>query len=378
MKSITIVFATVLFLMFSAPDAEAADKKKNEGVVQTVSNGVAVRLGGTLQPRITYGSELDATGARQERIGFGVRRLRLRLYVDIGERFGVFLQMEGSGESAIWQDLRGEYRVTEDLTFRAGRFAGAQPRAYARTLHSEIDAIDRPAISEMWARMTIGGDGRDYGMEALWITQKWELRGFFHNGYNRWNYSSGIGRNPATAGIGTDGFAFSGAATYWPAGRDRFEAGLYGSVNTTGNVLTELAQIGRNYVSYSAHAYWGPRPGDQPFRIKSDFIGISFQEVAPFEIQNYLGVSLFGGYLIASHIELFAMGELWHDDGTGMGITNQFFGTAGGSFSFSALKGRPFYHNRVIAAYTFRTAEARSVDFDNLTHVAMIQAQFYF
>lgn len=356
----------------------APGKEDGSGWVRTVSEDVKIRMGGTFQSRATYASDLDASGERHARVGFGIRRMRLRISADFGERFKVFFQMEGSGASATWLDLRGEFQMNEKLTLRAGRFVGAQPRAYARTLHSSIDAIDRPAISEMWARMTIGGDGRDYGVEALLNTPEWELRGFLHNGYNRWNYKTGISSDPATGGIETDGFAFSAAATHWPDGRDRLEIGAYASVSTAKNEFTEVGRIGRNYVSYSAHAYWGPVAGDQPFRVKTDVIGISYQEVEPLDIENYIGASLFSGILVAPHVELFAMGEYWHGDGGGQDGTSQVFATVGGSYSLSALMGRPFTHNRIALSYSLRSMEAETVDFEEPAHVFMMQMQFYF
>ncbi len=373
-----ILFVTVGFvLLLTAPERVSA-QQDGEGFVRAVSDDVSIRIGGTFQPRVTYASDIDAAGERHDRAGFGIRRMRLRISADFGERLGLFLQMEGSGATVTWLDLRGEYRVDERLTLRTGRLVGAQPRAYARTSHANIDAIDRPAISDMWARMTIGCVGRDYGIEALWSTPSWELRGFLHNGYNRWNYSAGISRDPATGGIETDGFAFSAAATHWPDGRDRLEVGAYASVSTAKNELTEIAQIGRNYVSYSAHAYWGPLAGDQTIRLKTDIIGISYQEVAPWDIENYIGASLFSGFLVAPHIELFAMGEYWHGDGGGQNGTSQVFATVGGSWSLSALLGRPFVHNRIMLAYSLRSMETDSVDFDEPAHVVMMQMQFYF
>ncbi len=348
------------------------------GLVRTVGDDVTLRLGGTLQPRVTYASDLNAAGERQERLGFGMRRLRLRFTAGFGENLGVFLQMEGSGATPTFLDIRGEYRFNDNLTLRAGRFVGAQPRAYARTGHAVIDAIDRPAVSDMWARMTIGADGRDYGIEALWNTPRWELRGFLHNGFNRWNYNLGISRDPSTGGIETEGFAFSAAATHWPAGRDRLELGAYASVNTSRNELTEIGRVGRNYISYSAHAYWGPLPGDQPFRVKADLIGISYQEVAPFDIENYIGASLFTGVLVAPHVELYAMGEYWYGDGGGFDETRQVFATLGGSYSLSALLGKPFTQNRIMLSYSLRSLEADEIDFSDPAHVVMMQMQFYF
>ncbi len=368
-------------ILLAAPE-RSFSQDDGGGFFKAVSDDVSIRVGGTLQSRVTFASDLNQVGVRHERIGFGIRRMRLRLSTNIGERLGLFLQMDGSGTFTTWLDLRGEYRVDEHLTIRAGRFVGAQPRAFARTFHSDVDAIDRPAISERWAKMTIGSDGRDYGVEALWVSPGWEIRGFLHNGYNRLNLSSGISRTVAeggvTDGIETEGFAFSAALTHWPDGRDRFEIGAYASVNTTKNELTEIGRVGRNYISYSAHAYWGPLAGDQPLRLKTNIIGISYQKVDPWDVENFIGASLFGGYLVVPHIEMFATGEYWHGDGGGLNGINQVFATLGGSYSLSALRDKPFVQNRLILAYSIRSMESKSVNFDELTHLLMMQMQLYF
>ena len=367
----------MLAFLLSVP-MEVLAEDDDDGIIRSITDDASIRISGTLQPRITYGTDLDATGERQDRTGFGIRRMRLRVIADYGERLSIFFQMEGAGASLVWQDLRGDYHINDHLSLRVGRFVGAQPRAFARTGHAHIDAIDRPAIAERWARMTIGGDGRDYGLEALWNTPKWELRGFLHNGYNRWNYTTGISSDPATGGMDTEGFAVSFAATHWPDGRDRLELGAYASASTAKNELTRIANIGRNYVSYSAHAYWGPMAGDQPFRLKTDVIGISYQEVEPWDIENYIGASLYSGFLIAPHIELFARGEYWYGDGGGQNGTKQLFGTIGGTYSLSALLGQPFVHNRIMLAYSLRSMETDTIDFDEPAHVVMMQMQFYF
>lgn len=367
-----VLFAAVAAALLAGITSEAQAQENEPGIVRTMADDISLGIGGTIQPRLTYTSD------QNERVGFGLRRMRLRLYTDIGDDLGVFLQMEGSGASATLLDVRGEYYLNDNLTIRAGRFVGTQPRAYARTGHAHIDAIDRPAISDKWARMTIGADGRDYGVEALWNTPNWELRGFLHNGYNGWNFRRGASNDPVDDGISTDGFAFSASATHWPGDRDELELGAYGSVNTSQNPLTEIGGTGRNYYSYSANAYWGPLPGQQPFRVKADFIGISYQEVEPHGIHHHLGASLFGSALVASHIELFAMGEYLYNDLGDASTEKQVFLTAGGSYSISALQDRPFFMNRLILAYNLRTQPSDDIDFDDPAHVVMLQAQFYF
>ena len=372
-KASNLPFIISGMILFMIIPCRAMGEEDSQAIVKSVNDEVFIRFSGTLQSRITFTSDDDL-----KRVGFGVRRARFRVSTDIGEKFGIYLQFAGSGTSAFLLDIRGDYYLNDRLTLRTGRFAGAQPRSHSRTPHTHIDAIDRASIAVNWSRMTIGKEGRDYGLEAIWNTPHWELRGFLHNGYNQWNFRSEISDIPATGNLETDGMAYSATVTHWPSGRDALELGAFASINTSQNPATVIGGVGRNYISWSAHAYWGPVQGDQPYRIKADIIGIHYQEVVPFGIQNYIGGSLYNGFLIVPHIELYARGEFWYGDGGSGDPVTQIFATAGGAWSFSALQGRPFVLNRLILAYNLRTQERISIDFDNPAHVLQLQAQFYF
>ncbi len=351
----------------------AMGEEDSRAIVKSINDEISIHFSGTLQPRFTVASDDDL-----KRVGFGVRRARLNVSTDISEKFGVHLQLDGTGTSAFLLDMWGEYYLSDRLTLRAGRFVGAQPRSYTRTLHTHIDAIDRASIAVNWSRMTIGSTGRDYGLEAIWDTPHWELRGFLHNGYDDWGFRSEISDIPATGNLSTEGMAYSTSATHWPSGRDELELGAFASINTSQNPATVIGGVGRNYITWSTHAYWGPAPGDQPYRVKADVIGIHFQEVVPFGVMNYIGGSLYNGFLIIPQIELYFRGEYWYGDGGNADAINQVYATVGTSYSFSALQGHPFYLNRLMLAYQLRTREHSSIDFDDPAHVLILQAQIYF
>src|SRR5690554_3610959 len=113
--------------------------------VTVAGQDVQFRLGATIQPRFTYYSS-NLNDDSIEQTGFGLRRFRLKNYINIGDKWTVFSQLEGSGLNAQLLDMRVEYKLNSKITLRTGRFAGTQPRSMAFTLHSDIDAIDRPAI----------------------------------------------------------------------------------------------------------------------------------------------------------------------------------------------------------------------------------------
>lgn len=377
----SIAFILVVFQVLFSGMAPALSTPP-EATVPTINEGVTLRFSGTIQPRVTYGSQNE-----KERVGFGLRRMRFRGTALMGDHLGMFLQLEGSGSSAALLDVRGEYYLNNVLTLRVGRFVGTQPRSFARTLHSEIDAVDRPSIAVKWAGMTIGADGRDYGVEAVWNRPHREVRLYVHNGYNQWNYRSEVVSEPVTGGLSTDGMALSASVTHWPDGRDRLALGAYAGVNSSGNPLTSIpvetapgvtVLQGRSYATYSAHAYWGSLPGQQPVRVKADVIGVVYEELSSIGSERFTGGSLLGAWLASPEMELFARGEYWHAGNGNNEATARMFLTAGGSYSLSAKEDRPFSHNRLILAYSLKTRELATVSFSDAAHVITLQAQFYF
>jgi len=273
----------------------------------TISSGdMKLRIGGTLQSRATYLSNpnLDPF-APENQYGFGVRRARLRLYGTISPNVRLFFQMEGSGASATLTDLRGEWDINERTTFRAGRFAGAQPQSMALTLHHEIDALDRAAIAENWAHTTLGSDARSYGVEVVHRLPELELRTFLHSGSNSRNIRGGVsdvtnnfGQNPAAVAV-------SGMVRYLPKSHKNSEAGVHIGHNPT------KSSDPRQYSDASAHVYWGTKVGLQPTRVKVDFITVQFTN------QATSGLSVFAGHLVRKDIELFARAERYDSNTDG-------------------------------------------------------------
>src|SRR5690606_35478268 len=125
--------------------------------------------------------------------------------------------------------MRVDYKINPKFTLRAGRFAGAQPRSLGFTLHHEIDAIDRPAIAEYWAKNTIGADARDYELEVAYHPELFDIRLFVHNGDNRNNIkpaaSDEIPTNPRTQ------LALSTLFGYFPTNDIHDEIGFSGGIN---------------------------------------------------------------------------------------------------------------------------------------------------
>jgi hypothetical protein len=336
----------------------------------------SLRLGLTLQPRFTYAYEARP-GDDLTRLEMGLRRFRLRTYVTWGDNMRLFAQLEGGGPTAQVLDLRAEYKLNKNFWLRMGRFVGAQPRAMAITLHSEIDAIDRAAIADLWTRATLGADARDYGIEMLYRKPTLEYRLFLHNGYNQANYRSGLADQSITGNQDQTRLSVSTMVRYFPETIDNAEAGAFAGVNRSRNPNTvnpAYPGIGRDVLSAAIHGYWGTFPGKQPIRVKFDAIAMKYEAIdvaggGQFN-QTFVGATLFAGMLVENATEVFIRSESFsrNIDESG-GRTDMF--TIGSTYSISAAAGGPFLNRKITVAYSFKKAENSS----RIDHLVMAQLQ---
>lgn len=339
-----LVAILITIAAFSLPKTLSAQQN-----ITVAGQDITFRLGATLQPRFTY----YASGYNDdtvEEIGFGVRRMRFRTYIGIGPDLALFTQLEGSGANVQMLDLRLEYKLNPEWTIRTGRFVGAQPRAMGRTLHNDIDAIDRIAIADYWARNSLGTDSRDYGLELVYRPKFLEYRLFIHNGDNRENRKTGTSETLPTANKKT--MAISSAVSYFPDNDPHTDIGVF--IGFNGNEGNYSAA--KSYYTASFHAYRGTFPGHFPFRVKLDAILLRHQEVQdhPERFDHiFMGASLFGGYLLRKDTEVFVKGEAYQVD---KHITKQDVSilTAGLTYSFSAARDKNFQMNKITAAYNYK------------------------
>jgi hypothetical protein len=344
---------------------------------------VTLRLGGTAQVRAAYARESNPIGDAVERVGFGVRRLRARAYVDIGPRVNLFIQGEGASSGATLLDLRATYKLSRTTSVRAGRFVLAQPASFGRTIHYHIDAVERPVAAREWASLTVGPDGRDFGVELYHKGPQVRARVALHNGDGSWDRATGnfredVGVGSATRESDRSALAVSGSVSYRVPLLDGLDVGAYASLSG-GNARTVFARTGRGYASYAAHVYWGRLPGSQPVRIKLDVVGIQYDELAlgsRLVNDHFAGGALFGAVRLFGSAEVFARYDLVEAVGdTRSSDIHSTFYTVGGSFSASALAGRDYHRDRVTLGWTGRFDE----DHDGLAvHGATLQAQLVF
>ena len=332
---------------------------------------VSLTINGTVQPRVSYAYQ---EGVGTERLGSGLRRARLQTRATYADRLGFEFDFDGASGDLSSVDLYAFYSITENLQLRAGRQPGAQPKSYTLTSHTLIDAVDRPAISELWAQGTIGSSGRDFGVDLEYETDRGSAVLFVHSGTGSFSRAAGnlresISASDVTRGGGETGLAVTVMGDVRPATVPGLEVGAFAGVNPVGSESTVRNGVEREYATGGVHVYWGARPGSQPVRVKLDALGVRYEEVAGFQ-QELLGASLFGAVRVLSHGEAFVRGErFWADvDGEAENYV-----AVGASYSLSAARGHEYRRARITAAYHYRSSDLR----DN-AHMAVIQGQFAF
>jgi len=351
--------------------------------VTTADDDTRLIFGVIFQPRMSYGlSDPSASSgdARVERYGFGLRRARFQMRAAVG-RAGAFMQLDGASGTVKLLDYSASYRLGKRVRVRLGRFAVAQPRAMLLTSGAQIDAIDRAAIAERWARNTIGSDGRDFGFDVRYSLERGELSVALHNGDGnpdrlRGNFREQPGGGDATRGVETQGLAVTASAVFRPMASNALEVGGFAGLNGSRNPNTRPSgsERGRNYVTYGAHVYWSARPGSRPLRLKVDALGILYEAPSRFEDrQHTLGVSILGAARVHRAAELFARIEQYDPDTNRTGSGDTYL-TAGGSLSLSALRGKPYHRERLTLGYSLFSPDGSNAR----EHLVILQAQLVF
>ena len=337
------------------------------------ADGLRVRLAGTVQPRVSAGfQDTSATGG-QGRFGFGLRRVRFEARVVWQDRVGFEFDVDGSSGAVLPVDMYGVVFVTERLEVRAGRVPGAQPRGSVATSHREIDAVERAAIVGRWADGTLGGSGRDIGVDVRYDAGRTFAELFVHDGSgvftrDQANFRESIEAPSVTGGAGQAGLAVSAALRHEPAALAGVEVGGYAGANAGGNARTAVGGVRRSYLSAGGFAYWGAEPGSQPVRLKLDALAVAYQALPGVPQRTSAGVSGLGAARVRGAGEVFVRAErFWPDAGPA-----ETYLTAGASYSPSAAAGGRYRTARLTAAYAWRDVGGR------VAHLAVVQGQFAF
>ncbi len=361
MSARTLLTAAALALAVGASSAHAQPLRLGPDVTLALSGGV--------QPRVSLGvEETDDT----QRLGFGLRRARLQFRVALRDRFGLEYDLDATPGDVRSVDLFAFADLGDRVQLRAGRLPPAQPRAFAPTSYSRIDAVDRAAVAERWADGTIGSAGRDLGVDVTALLGRTELALTVHNGTGGFsrevdNFRESNSAPSVTRGTDRAALAVSGSAHHEAGSGVSF--GGFASASARGNERTALGEAERGYATAGGHLYWGERPGSQPVRVKLDAVGTAYESVGDVR-QRAAGVALLGAARVLGHGEAFARAEHYWADVDAQGTT---FGTAGLSYSPSAAFGRDYRDARLTLAYTVRRDPS-----GDLGHLTVLQGQIIF
>ncbi|PAP78858.1 hypothetical protein BSZ37_18510 [Rubrivirga marina] len=275
--------------------------------------------------------------------------------------------VEGGSGTIQSVDLFAFADLTDRVQARVGYFPVAQPRGAILTPYFLIDAVDRAAIAERWLGGTLGGDGRDLGVDVTYAANGTRLTAALHNGAGTFardvgNYREGISSPDVVNGPETEGVAFAAAGSVEVAS---VEVGAFGGVNGSEPARTG----GRSYVTGGAHLYWGALPGSQPVRLKLDALAIRYDDDGT-GAQEAAGVSALGAVRVLGAGEAFARAErFWAD----VEADGDDYLTAGLSYSPSAARGGPYERARVSLAYQYRGGGALGD-----AHLVILQGQLAF
>lgn len=354
--------------------------------VRTRSPGLDLSVGGLLQTRLSYGFTTHDSTIEQERLGVGVRRGRLRFEVAATSQVGAFIHLAANDDDAGILDAYLHYQPAERWRLRIGRLMGAQPRAKQFTSVPRIDGLDRAAIADLWARSTLGGLGRDFGIDVAYATEQIDATLFLHNGDGSWDLVRGNMREGVLTGAPTrgtdrswDDLAVSAYAAVTPKALPGVEAGGFVGYNGSQNPNTVLpdTDVGRTYGSYAAHLYWGADPGSQRVRLKADVIGIRFEDVGRVE-QHTFGVALLGAVGVRRGVEVYGRVEHYEPnlDGPGPDADEGARYVEGGlTVSPSAWRGGSFARHRITLGYAARLPDA---DAEPTAHLIALHLQLVF
>ncbi|MCH8941129.1 MAG: hypothetical protein IIA48_01615 [Bacteroidetes bacterium] len=307
---------------------------------------IKVRVGGTVQAMVSSAQ----TNTDTSQVGFGLKRIRGRLYTTFSKNIKGFIQFEMTSFKLL--DARIEFIINKAAQFRVGRFKVAGVRAGGLTSHTKIDIVERSVSAQKWGLMTIGADYRDFGVAFLGTSNGFSYNLTLHNGNGAVNLKAS---QKTTASVQNTSFAFSGMTSYKPQKVKGLElGGHYGVGNSTFN----------DYNAYSAYLYY--EPGS--FRFKGEYIGVKNKN-GPFDITT-AGYYFFGAYKVAKNVELLGRWERY-DKNTDVSNDAETFTTFGFAYSFFSSK---WTATKITAAYVIRSEDGVSVN-NNVFYV-MFQLVF--
>ena len=242
------------------------------------------------------GMELDETTTQ---FGNGIRRARLRGKMTKGA-VSAFVQYDAVASYVL--DAQIDYKVSENMKLRMGRFVGAGSQAGGNTSHTAIDFAERSIVGRNWASAVGRSDYRTFGMAVLGNFGAFNYQVMAQNGDNNLNlrpYGTKSSNSDEDTGVVPQldfavstkiGSALNIGLHYGLPNEDRINVS-----SATGFLYFKPAEYSR---------------GD--FRSKLDFARVVDHSGSEDEVA--LGWGLGGFYMLSEKIELGAGYQTWDEN----------------------------------------------------------------
>ena len=239
------------------------------------------------------GKELDETTTQ---FGNGIRRARLRGKMTKGE-VTAFVQYDAVASYVL--DAQIDYKFSDNLKMRMGRFVGAGSQAGGNTSHTAIDFAERSIVGRKWASAVGRSDYRTFGMAVIGKFNRFSYQVMANNGDSNLNLkpygTKSSGSNKDTGTIPQLDFAIST------------------KIGSTMNVGLHYGLPNEDRINVSsATGFFYFKPSEYTkgaFRSKVDFARVVNHAAADDEVS--LGWGLGGFYMLSEKIELGAGYQTW-------------------------------------------------------------------
>ena len=312
---------------------------------------IKFKVGGTVQAMASFSETAKDTNL----VGFGLRRVRLKVTGSFGDKIQAYIQTEFTNPSLT--DALIDYFIQDNMKLRIGRYKVAGVLGGGLTSHHKIDIVERARIGQEWGARTVGSSFRDFGVSAIGNL------GDFNYFVSIFNGSGGDvnikSSQKGKSSIVNNGVSVSGLFEFKPQNVRGLNIGGY---------VGQGNKVYNDYISYSGHVYWEPRP----IRIKAEYVSIIDKNTSTDITTN--GFYLMGAYGINKSVELLARFEMF-DPITNIDDNEETLVTLGATyFVFPG----DWTSGKITAAYVFRNDKlgTNGNDLANNVFYIMFQAAF--
>jgi len=274
------------------------------GLVETLSAQPAFQF--TIQSWASYTTYdhyvMNADSSRMDldetttQFGNGIRRARLRGKMTKG-KVTAFVQYDALASYVL--DAQIDYKFSDKLKMRMGRFVGAGSQAGGNTSHTAIDFAERSIVGRKWSSLVGRPDYRTFGMAVI-------------GKFNRFNYQVMANNGDANLNLKPYGTK-SGNSDKDTGAIPQLDFAISTKLGSAMNVGLHYGLPNEDRINVSsATGYFYFKPSDYSrgkFRSKFDFARVVDHESAQVDVS--LGWGLGGFYMLSEKIELGAGYQTW-------------------------------------------------------------------